>query len=94
MALIDDQKGQFLTDMRALADLMTLIRERAKSLDQKWASLGLGSGGANEFIQTDIDGTAFNGFTVAELTACVTTSQGFETWYAAGHDDNMEKIRP
>jgi len=93
MALIDDQKGQFLNDMRALADLMTLIRERASALDQKWSSLGLGSGGANEFIQADIDATAYSGLTVAELTATVTTSQGFETWYAAGHDDNMEKIR-
>lgn len=93
MALIDDQKGTFLSDMRTLANTMDNVREQAKSLDQKWASLGFGSGGANEFIQTDIDATAFNGLTVAELTSCVTTAQAYETWFTAGYDDNMEKIR-
>lgn len=91
--LIDDQKAQYLADMRSLADLLALTRDRAKELDQKWASLGFGSGGAHEFIQADIDATAYSGLTTTELTSCVTTAQAFETWYTAGHDDNMEQIR-
>ena len=94
MALIDNQKSQFCIDVRAMADLMALVRERCRSLDQKWASLGFGSGGTNVIIQADIDAVPeFSGLLVAELTACVTTAQGFETWFNAGHEDNIEKIR-
>jgi len=92
MALINDQKSQFLTDMRALAELLDLVRKKAKELDQKWNSLAFGSGGANEFVDGDMTGTTYDGLGVTALTACVTSVQGFETWYNAGHDDNMQKI--
>jgi len=91
-ALIDDQKATYLSDMRTLANMMNDVREYAKNMDQKWSSLALGSGGANEFIQADIDATVFSGLTVADLTATVTTAQAYETWFDAGHDDNMRKI--
>jgi len=92
-ALIDDQKATYLSDMRTLANMMVEVREYAKQMDQKWSSLAFSSGEANEFIQADIDATSFSGFTVAQLTSCVTTTQAYETWFNAGHDDNMEKIR-
>lgn len=97
-ALIDSQKQTYLDDMRSLAADFDSLRARSLEMSQKWNSLGFTSGGDNEFTQLDIDGPTgeypFAGLSVAELTACVTTVNGFETWYDTGHDDNMRKIRP
>jgi len=93
MALINEQKTQFMTDIRAIADLMVLVRERARALDQKWNSLAFGSGGANEFVAADLTGSLFDGLGITNLTNVVTTLQAFETWFNAGHDDNIEKVR-
>jgi len=96
-ALIQTQKQTYIDDMRQLAEKFDGLRTEAAAMTQKWNSLGFTTGGANEFTQLDIDGPTgeypYAGLTVAELTACVTTAMAFETWYDAGHDDNMQKIR-
>lgn len=94
MALIDDQKASIVSATRTLANEMARVRDMARGIAQKYASLGLGSGGANELMQADLDAmSGFSGLTVAEYTACITTAEAYETWINAGHDDNMQKIR-
>jgi len=96
-SLIESQKNSYLNEVRAVANDVDALRTQAREAVQKWNSLGFASGGANEFVQSDIDGPTgeypFAGLTVAELTACVTTLIAFETWVDAGHDDNLQKIR-
>lgn len=94
MALINNQKSHFLDTQRNLAMEITSLRDKIRAATQKWNSLGLASGGANEFTQPDIDATQYAGLTVAEVTAIMTTFNSFETWIDGGHDDNLEKIMP
>lgn len=94
-ALIDTQKLQIMTDARSTAELFELTRVRAAGVVQTWNSLGMTIGGANEMTQVDLDaaGSPFNGLTVAQFTAVITTFNAYEALMAAGHADNLQQIK-
>lgn len=94
-ALIDTQKLGIMTDARTTAELFELTRVRSAEVIQTWNSLGMTIGGANEMTQVDLDaaGSPFNGLTVAQFTAVITTFNAYEAFMAAGHADNLQQIK-
>lgn len=87
-----EQKVRFIQDETVLATRIVQLRADILAHTQKWNSRGYVAGGANPIIVADYAGTAYEGLTVAEITAGQTTLAAFETWINAGHDDNLEKL--
>jgi hypothetical protein len=87
MAAIDKQKTRYLEGQQTIKQMFDELREKVRQLTQNWNSNGL----ATAFQIEDLAGD-WAGLVVQDIIDGQTTIQAFETWFDAGHDDNMEQI--
>ena len=93
MAMRDDQIKTYLSSLRSLSELMTELGKRCSEAKDMWWNRGYNSGGAQEILQADIDGTVtFAGLTVAELTSVISTIEGLVTFIGT-NKVNIDKIK-
>jgi len=82
MTMISNQKLEWMDEVSSIADAMQNLLDRARAVSSFFHDNGMGSGGDNELVDADMDGTRYAGVTAAEMTAAgVTVQEAFATWY-------------
>lgn len=86
-----NQKLNFTTNAQSEAQALLNLRAEAKKLTEAYYANGFQSGGAYEIVVGDFANSSFEGLTVAELTAVITSLEAFETFMAT-HAEIFKKI--
>ena len=82
MAMIENQKQAMFQKASDLAVAYDSLLKEARALASFFHDNGMGSGGVNELVDADLEGTEWDGVTASQMkAACVTVQEAFATWY-------------